>query len=103
MSHFEDLGLLAPLLQQHGATIDYVDAWNLDQHQVEQADLVVCPDRSVSTTSRIIRSLRDEIALARRRIAENRLSSALAPADHDPGDGRRCPTRFSEGDRMGTD
>ena len=70
---FEDLGLLAPLLQQHGATIDYVDAWNLDQHQVEQADLVIFLGGPISVNDeQDYPFLRDEIALARRRIAENR-------------------------------
>ena len=66
---FEDLGLLEPLLEKLGFEISYVDAWELDRHAAETADLVVFLGGPISVNDEIdYPFLHNEIELAKTRL-----------------------------------
>lgn len=71
--HFEDLGLLEPLLEARGYEVEYNDAWNADFDAADKADLVVLLGGPISVNDTDDYPFLDsEIALAAARLARDR-------------------------------
>jgi GMP synthase (glutamine-hydrolysing) len=70
---FEDLGILDPILRARGSDIVYLDAWDLDEQQAEDADLLVFLGGPISVNDTAeYPFLTTEIALAKVRIVTRR-------------------------------
>ena len=71
--HFEDLGLLEPLLRERGHTIRYMEAWEIDPDAARQADLLVLLGAPISVNdTRAYPFVETEIALAAARLEGDR-------------------------------
>lgn len=71
--HFEDLGLLAPLLEARGFEIHIDEAWSADVDAAADADLVILLGGPISVNDTgDYPFLEQEIALAARRLANGR-------------------------------
>ena len=69
--HFEDLGLLAPLLEARGYAIQYHDAWTADWDDAAGADLVVLLGGPISVNDGDAYPFMErEIALAAARLVQ---------------------------------
>ena len=67
--HFEDLGLLEPLLRERGHTIRYMEAWEIDPDAAASAGLVVLLGAPISVNdTRAYPFVETEIALAAARL-----------------------------------
>jgi len=71
--HFEDLGLLAPILEARGYAIRYMDGWDIDSDAASKADLLVLLGGPISVNeTREYPFVATEIALAQARLDANR-------------------------------
>lgn len=71
--HFEDLGLLAPILEARGYAIRYMDGWDIDSDAALKADLLVLLGGPISVNeTREYPFVETEIALAKARLEANR-------------------------------
>lgn len=69
---FEDLGLLEPLLREHGFDITYIDAWDIESRDIGNPDLLVFLGGPISVNATEDYPFIDkEIALARARIGND--------------------------------
>ncbi len=76
--HFEDLGLLASILEARGFEILYQDAWAADFQSGADADLLVILGGPISVNDIVnYPLLKKEIALASRRIAKDQPTLGL--------------------------
>jgi GMP synthase (glutamine-hydrolysing) len=67
--HFEDLGLLATMLRERGATITYYEAWRDDLGPAGEADLLVVLGAPISANdTEVFPFVEREIAVVRERL-----------------------------------
>lgn len=70
--HFEDLGLLAPILEARGYAIRYMDGWDIDIDAASKADLLVLLGGPISVNeTREYPFMATEIAIAKTRLDAN--------------------------------
>ncbi|MEO1017162.1 MAG: glutamine amidotransferase [Pseudomonadota bacterium] len=76
--HFEDLGLLEPLLRNRGFDLTYHNAWDADLRGVVDADLLVILGGPISANETDeYPFLKDEIAVAAHRLARRQATLGL--------------------------
>lgn len=70
--HFEDLGLLAPILNARGYAIRYMDGWAIDTDAAAAADFLVLLGGPISVSeTRAYPFMQTEITLAKARLQAN--------------------------------